>query len=221
MTHLTLKIHGTHCASCQILVERRLIKIAGVATVDCDYSSGKTKVTGHIAADRLTDFQTALQDTKYQVSLWPEQMTVADSKKRGYLIAGAALIIMLAIFLVLKKLNWSPANLDVSNNLTLGAIFLTGLVAAVSTCMATTGGLLLAVTARYNEQHPELTGWQRLRPQLYFNLGRVLSYGLLGAAIGYLGSLLALSPWATGLLTIIARLVMILLGFQLLNLFPT
>jgi sulfite exporter TauE/SafE len=60
-----------------------------------------------------------------------------------------------------------------------------------------------------------------MKPHLYFNAGRILSYTLLGGAIGALGSALTLSPEVNGVLTIIASLVMILLGLQMLKLLPS
>ncbi len=45
-------------------------------------------------------------------------------------------------------------------------VFLIGLVASISTCIAVTGGLLVAVAAKYHEASGALTGVQRLRPLL-------------------------------------------------------
>ena len=81
--------------------------------------------------------------------------------------------------------------------MTLGLVFLIGLVASVSSCMAVTGGLLVAAAATYNDNTPGLTGFQRLKPHLYFNAGRILSYTLLGGAIGAIGSALTLSQRPT------------------------
>jgi len=87
--------------------------------------------------------------------------------------------------------------------------------------MAVTGGLLVAVAARYGEAHAHLTGAQRLTPHLYFNAGRIVSYTLLGGAVGALGSTLTLSPRANGILIVAASAVMILLGLQMLKLGPS
>jgi len=90
----------------------------------------------------------------------------------------------------------------------------------VSSCIAVTGGLLVAVAAKYNEASTALTPMQRIRPHIYFNAGRILSYTLLGGAIGALGAALTLSPEINGVLTLVASAVMILLGLQMLRLLP-
>ena len=101
-----------------------------------------------------------------------------------------------------------------------GVVFLIGLFAAVSTCIAVVGGLLLAVAEKHNELHPELSGIQKFRPHIYFNAGRIVGYTAFGAAIGGLGSVISLSPQFNGYLTLLVSVVMLLLGFQLLHLFP-
>jgi sulfite exporter TauE/SafE len=84
-----------------------------------------------------------------------------------------------------------------------------------------TGGLLVAVAAKYNEATGNLTPMQGMKPHIYFNAGRILSYTLRGGVIGALGSALMLSPEVNGMLTLIASAVMILLGLQMLRLLPS
>ena len=101
-----------------------------------------------------------------------------------------------------------------------GLVLLLGLVASVSSCMAVTGGLLLAIAAKYNETHSDLSPRERLKPHLYFNIGRVVGYTVFGAAIGALGSALIPSPEINGMLMLAASAIMIVLGLHMLRLFP-
>src|SRR3954470_24332144 len=139
---------------------------------------------------------------------------------RDYVEIGAAFLIILAILLALGRFDLLPTHFGVSETMSYGLVFVIGLVASVSSCIAVTGGLLVAIAAKYNEAAANLTPMQRMKPHLYFNAGRILSYTLLGGAIGALGSALTLSPEVNGLLTLIASGVMILLGLQMLRLLP-
>src|SRR5882762_9377727 len=139
---------------------------------------------------------------------------------RDYAEIGAAFLIIVAVLLVLGQLNLLPNQFGVSETMSYGLVFVIGLVASVSSCIAVTGGLLVAVAAKYNEASTALTPVQRIKPHIYFNAGRILSYTLLGGAIGALGAALTLSPQVNGLLTIVASVVMILLGLQMLRLLP-
>jgi sulfite exporter TauE/SafE len=57
-------------------------------------------------------------------------------------------------------------------------------------------------------------------PHLYFNAGRMISYTGFGALIGALGASLSLSPALNAGLVLLASLVMVVLGLQMLKLIP-
>ena len=139
---------------------------------------------------------------------------------RDYAEIAAAFLIVIGILFALGQLDLLPKQFGVSETMSYGLVFVIGLVASVSSCIAVTGGLLVAVAAKYNETTASLTPMQRIKPHVYFNVGRILSYTLFGGAIGALGSALTLSPEITGVLTLIASAVMILLGLQMLKLLP-
>ena len=97
---------------------------------------------------------------------------------------------------------------------------LVGITAGFSTCMALVGGLVIGLSARYAENHQSATVVQRFKPHLFFNLGRIVTFFVLGGVIGSFGSLSKLDGTITGLLTIIIGFVMLILGLQLTELFP-
>ena len=145
---------------------------------------------------------------------------MTKNSSRDYIEIGAAFLIIVAVLLALGHLDLLPKQFGVSETMSYSLVFVIGLVASVSSCIAVTGGLLVAVAAKYTEASTVLTPVQRMRPHIYFNAGRILSYTLLGGAIGALGSALTLSPEINGVLTLVASAVMILLGLQILRLLP-
>ncbi len=221
---LQLKIHNMHCTSCEVLIERKFIKIPGVEKANVNHANGKAEVY-YTQEPKLHELQNALKEDGYSVSLWQDgnsdaQEGLHKNTQKDYLEIGAIVLTVTAAYLMLQQVDVVPKNIGISDNMSYGFVFLIGLVAALSTCMAVTGGLLLGVAAKYNQKYPTLAGFQKFKPHLYFNTGRVASYTLLGGAVGALGSVLTFSPKANGFMTILASLVMILLGFQLLKLFP-
>ena len=148
------------------------------------------------------------------------QANNATNSARDYAEIGAAFLIVVGVLFTLGQFDLLPKQFGLSTTMSYGLVFVIGLVASVSSCIAVTGGLLVAVAAKYNETTANLTPMRRMKPLIYFNGGRVLSYTLLGGVIGALGSALTLSPGVTGALTIIASTVMILLGLQMLKLLP-
>jgi sulfite exporter TauE/SafE len=86
--------------------------------------------------------------------------------------------------------------------------------------MAVTGGLLLALAAKYNEAMAVRSAAARVVPHVLFNAGRVISYTLFGAAIGLAGSALTLTGTVAATITIAASVLMIAIGAQMLGVLP-
>lgn len=216
---MKVKVHGMHCGSCEVLVERNFKKLPGIESVKVNHASGKAKVF-YTEEPNIEDLENTIKEHGYKVSHWNERHLVKhDDEKPDYLTIGGIVVIVVSAYLLLKRLNLIP-DIGVSDTMSLGFVFLIGLVASMSTCLAATGGLLIAIASKYKEKHPELTGKQAFRPHVYFNIGRVVSYTILGGLVGAIGSLFTLSPTMNGVLTIIIAVVMLLLGFQMLNIFP-
>lgn len=220
---VNLKIHGMHCSSCEVLIERKFRKIDGVEKVSVNHVNGKSEVICS-REPNLHEFNSLVKSDGYHVSLWQDRHHVAQTLEhkntwKDYLQIGSIFLCLVSAYYILKQFNLVP-NIGISERMSYGVIFLIGLVAAASTCIAVVGGLLLAVSEKYSELHPELTGAQKFRPHIYFNIGRVVGYMAFGGAVGGIGSVLTLSPQANGYLIVLISLVMLMLGFQLLHLFP-
>ncbi len=218
-----LKIHGMHCASCEILVERKLKKVYGIENVRVNHVSGEAEVV-YSHEPNISQLSNLLKEDGYYISSWDNRNNVSDivvdkNTVIDYLQIGWLFLVIVALYYIVKQFDFLP-NISISEHTNYGLIFLIGLFAAVSSCIAVVGGLLLAIAGKYNELHPDLTGIQKFKPHVYFNIGRVIGYTVFGAAVGALGSVLTLSPRANGYLMILVSVVMLMLGFQLLHLFP-
>lgn len=221
---LQLKIHGTHCASCEVLIEQKWKNLPGVKKVEVRHATGRATVFSSRDLS-LRDLEDVIKGNGYSISLWKDRHVSPQAAKHAntsedYMQIGAVVIIILNLYLILQSFGFLPNGLAIPTNMGYIFAFLIGLVASVSTCLAVTGGLLLASAAKYSEMYPNLTGYQKFKPAVYFNIGRVVSYTLLGGLVGLLGSAISLSAETTAVLSAMASLVMIILGFQMLNLFP-
>ena len=218
--HFTVK--GMTCSSCEVLIERGLKKVSGVEKVNVNRARETAEVE---CADAITveQLQEAVKDKGYQLldTAQPFSSKSFLLKNQDRLVEiGGMFLLMAGGYLLLKQLNFLPEGISVSENMGFGAAFLIGLVAAMSTCLAVAGGLLLSVAGKYNEKYPHLTGWQKFQPHISFNIGRIVSYTFLGGMVGLLGSVLTLSPQMTGILIILSSILMLIIGLQLLHIFP-
>lgn len=207
-----------HCRSCEILLERNIGRIEGVKKVRTNYKKG----TGEIEYDRELDWpaiERAVNAAGY--SLGKEDKKHFFSRNvMDYMELAASGMILLVIYLLLKEFGIFNLNVNTSTTPGLLGVLIVGLTAGVSTCMALIGGLVLGISSRHAEMHPEATVSQKFRPHIFFNLGRLISYVVLGGFIGLLGSALKLSSSVLGLLTMILGFVMLFLGLKLIEIFP-
>jgi sulfite exporter TauE/SafE/copper chaperone CopZ len=214
-TKTIIRISGMHCRSCEILTEDELLKIPGVTKADVNHGEGIAKIS-HSGDLDMQAVSAAVKRAGY---------SIGETKNRGpvnYSRAGLAFLLVAGLFLIIQKTGLLNISGNLSGNLSsLSVVFLIGLTAGVSTCMALVGGLVLAASAKFAQSHPEAPLIQKFIPHLYFNLGRIISFFILGGLIGLLGSVLRLSSSVLGILIIAVGLVMLVMGVQLVNIFPT
>ena len=211
-------IKGMHCRSCEILVEDELLKVAGVHKVNVSEKKGTAQIfyDGEVADEYI---EKAVHDCGYSIGKDSKSWVSKNPVDYEDLIkAGIALAF---VYFIAKGLGFFNISFGSTNDLTsLPVVFLVGLTAGLSTCMALVGGLVLGVSARFSEKHPYANLLQKLKPHLMFNSGRIFFFIIFGGLIGYFGSFLQLGPSSVGFLTILVGIVMLLLGLQTIGIFP-
>jgi uncharacterized protein len=221
MHEFRLRVGGMHCANCPVAIERKLRGLPQIRSVEANYRASSVLIR-HVGQLDLASLQEAVAEDGYTLATWHGSDASGGVRGgRDYLEIGGAFLVLIAIMLLVTRFDLYPRGFAVSDTTSYGVVFLIGLVASVSSCIAVTGGLLVAVAAKYNAGHKHLSDAQRLVPHIYFNAGRLISYTLLGGAVGALGSTLTLSPEVNGGLTIAASAVMIVLGLQMLGFLPS
>ncbi len=120
-------------------------------------------------------------------------------------------LLLLGIF-YLTVSNYSFFNFKVSgyNFSNILTPLLIGIAAGFSTCFGMVGGLVLGISTRH----------RGLKTQIFFNLGRVIAFLILGGLIGLFGTIFQLSVPLLSLITLFIGIVMTFMGVQLTNLFP-
>lgn len=206
-------ISGMTCTSCEVIIERKLKKIDGVVNVNVHHSQGICDVTTAGKELKRSDVEQALSGTEYE--LVDKNSAIHKRIDAKQLLTIGVTVVLL--YIVLSTFGLFSIDTAVGATLSYGAIFGIGLVASVSSCVAVVGGLVLTFTATVKKSNPQATRWQLFRAHLFFNSGRLLSYFLLGGVVAVIGSELSPSPRVTGLLSLLAALVMIFLALDLLG----
>lgn len=220
MNTKTVSIKGMHCRSCEILIEDELKGIKGVSSVDISHRTGSATI--HFEGKHLNhgDVVHAVKQAGYELGT-NEKLPFFSKNAQDYSELGMGVVVLSLVYFIAKELGIFNLNLVASNNFSsLPVVLLVGLTAGVSTCMALVGGLVLGVASRFAQEHPTASMKEKFTPHLYFNVGRVVSFFILGGIIGFIGSFFQMSPSFMGLMIILVGISMIYLGLQLTNIFP-
>ncbi len=220
MNRIVVPIEGMHCKSCELSIEEKIKQIPNVAKVSVSHVSNRAKIWFNDRKPAMTDIDKAVQDAGYSVAQnKPQKKTWLSHDPMTYFYVGCAAAIIVFVYVFAKDSGLANlASAVTGQSIAMSAVI--GLVAGLSSCMALIGGLVLALSASHSEAHPESTKLQNFRPHLFFNLGRILGFAVLGGLIGLIGGALQPSFRHMAILALLVGVVMILLGLKLTEIFP-
>lgn len=217
----TYYVKGMHCAACEVLIEKKLLKIPGVKAVDASTANGRAVVEyeGEKPAlnalndifrkDNYTFFDSLITSTQGET----KEASQANSTLFGFAIA----IGIIAAFLLLDRMGISGL-FSITSTSSIFSFLGFGVLAGLSSCAALVGGMVLSLSKQWNEMYlPGDSSIKKSQPHILFNVGRILSYGIFGGILGLIGSRLALSFTVTAWLVVIVSLLMVGLGLQMLG----
>ncbi len=215
MSEQSYKFHvkGMHCAACVLLTESELLEQGGITKAKASLADCSVEVSGDFGA---TSKETIAQNLS--AVLQPHGYSVLTEKPvekinwEDFKIAIPIAVAFIALFVLLQKLG--IVNLISSDKVTYGTAFVIGIIASLSSCMAVVGGLVLSMSASFAQSG------EKVKPQLLFHAGRLVSFFVLGGVIGAIGSAFALGATGVFILSVLIGLIMIILGLNLLDIFP-
>lgn len=206
-------IHGMHCDACVLLTESELQELPNITSVKSSLKNHSVEIVGDFGdktPEQIAEELTVLvRSHGYTISV---EKQIVQKKWSEFKIAVPIAIGFIVLFIVLQKIGL--VNLVNSGNVTYGTAFMIGIIASLSSCMAVVGGLLLSMSATFAKEG------NTKKPQVMFHIGRIVSFFVLGGAIGAIGSAFTLNSSATFILSFVIGIVMLILGINLLDTFP-
>lgn len=213
-THI-FHVSGTHCASCKIFIEDTLNEQHYIqdARVDLKKQVVEVKTDSNESPEDLARVLTS----KIQANGYVLSVEKISKDRQSDDVIWKALPIgfgILATFLLLQKSG--ILNLGIGGPATPITGFVIGLIASISSCLAIVGGLVLSLSAKISQDNVSDT-----KTFVLFHTGRLLSFALLGGILGAVGGAIGINFTLTSILGLVASLVMLLLGLNLVGVFAT
>jgi len=211
------QIGGMTCINCQNKIERKLRCTKGVEKFNTSYNTGKSEVIYKSEIISFEDIESIISSLDYVVI--SEEKLVHNNKTRTVGI----LIIIISLYFLLEQLgilNLLTPSQIANQNMGYGMIFVIGLLTSVH-CVAMCGGINLSqCIPRFSDKNENPGLSNTIRPAFLYNLGRVISYTIVGFLVGGLGSVIIFSNTTQGVLKLIAGVFMVIMGINMLNIFP-
>ncbi|MBU1130424.1 sulfite exporter TauE/SafE family protein, partial [Patescibacteria group bacterium] len=207
-------IKGMHCASCQILIEKKLLKLKNIKSVEVSTAKGEALIEYDNQKPTLQRLNRIFKREGYIFFDKPQEITNNFKPKEFFIILVIGLLIIIG-FIGLNKLGLSGL-INVNSKSSLPVFFMFGLMAGISSCATLVGGIILSMSKQWSQLYSDTDPfWEKIQPHLIFNAGRLISYGLLGAVLGIVGSKLNFSFNFGPILVIAVSVIMIFLAFQM------
>jgi len=212
----TYFVQGMHCASCEVLIEKKLSALKEVKSVEASADKGKVFIVYQGEKPNINRLNKIFKGENYL--FFDQPIRIAEQKQENsfFTIVGAALFIIIGFFLI--KNSGLTSLISVNSTSSLPMFFLLGLLAGVSTCAALVGGLVLSMSKQWAELYSEKNSTlEKIQPHLMFNIGRIVSYALFGGVIGAIGSKFQISLTFTSVLIVAVSVMMFFLSLQMLG----
>ena len=207
--NITLKVKGMSCTNCELRIERRLSSLKGIIKVKASYNKETVDITYDKKIISQNDIEKNIEELEYKV--------VKEQKPKINSQGICILVILIAIYIIFNHLGWlNIFNIfpSVEMGMSYGMLFIVGLLTSVH-CVAMCGGINISQSVASSKTDNKI--W---KTNLYYNIGRVASYTVIGGIVGALGSVISFNGIFKGIVAIIAGLAMVIMAINMLEIFP-
>ena len=214
-----LFIDGMTCVSCERLIENTLNNEKGTLKSSASYSKGTLEIYYDSEIIRLTEIIETIEKLDYKVINEQNPKNTSDV----YLKYAGIGIIIISLYVIIDRLGgFTILNIfpEAREGMGYSMLFIIGLLTSIH-CVVMCGGISLSQSAPLELiKENKKKKIDSIIPSIKYNLGRVISYTVVGGIVGALGQVVSFSGKTQGIIEIIAGVFMVIMGINMLNIFP-
>lgn len=209
MNKIFVKIEGIHCSHCEEKIKKKLKQNRKIKEVDIKRHIAEISYEGKLKNQEIIN---AIHEIDYETK--NEFISTSRKSLDDTIQLKEFLIILIGIVLLVSGLklifgfnifNMIPT---IDSSITYGMLVITGLLTSIH-CISMCGAInLVAVMSKQKRS---------LKRPILYNMGRVLSYTLVGGIVGFIGSVLSISNVATGIVILLAAILMFVMSLYMLG----
>jgi sulfite exporter TauE/SafE/copper chaperone CopZ len=208
----TINIAGMTCPGCENKIENALNKKSGVVQVKANYAMENAIITYDPSLVELQLLIDMVEAMNYKVRINKN----VNNHIRNISIT-TFLFLAIVIIISLARNYYTFSIDDLSANTSYALLIVVGLFTSLH-CVFMCGGINVSVCTNYILKSDEK--YTRLKPNFLYNLGRIISYTVIGGILGAFSSIIELTPLVRDIVSIIAGSFMIIMAINLVGVFP-
>lgn len=218
---VTLHISQMTCINCKNKIEKTLDNIQGIGNITVSYEKGIAYIEYDDDIIQIKKILANLDEIGYPATL------SSDNVKTDFIKIICIFIIITTLYIILSTtgiLNMLVPSKLADSSMGYGMLLIIGLITSVH-CVAMCGGINLSQSIEQNNNFSNNKSFF-FSPSFIYNIGRVLSYTIIGFIMGFAGLLIGgdasigFSLFFQGILKIIAGIFMVIMEINILGLFP-
>ena len=192
-----IKIYEMTCTSCENRVEKAVRQLEGIIYAKASYSGQYMEIEYDDELCSMNNIKDAVKNAGY-----------STEGSKDYKFMG---ILIIAVGIVLLGLKTGGFDMEAKlANASYAVLFVVGVLTSLH-CVGMCGGIMLSQSLSKESKNK----FEAVQPALLYNIGRVISYTILGGAIGALGSVFTLSIATKAAVQIFAGVFMIIMGLNM------
>lgn len=199
-----------HCARCKTTLEKNLLKIKNIKEVEIASSSACLTYINTLNKKSIIDCVNKLgYYTKEEYITENKETLEQNIKLKEFIIILITIVIILTISYKILGFNIFNMIPTIDSKLTYGMLFITGLLTSFH-CISMCGAINMVAVINQNTN-------KRLKSPIFYNLGRIISYTLLGAFTGLIGNIISISKTVMGIIIIMSAIIMFFMSLNMLG----
>ena len=208
--YIYVKIDGISCDNCRNKIKNELLKISEVNEVNITKNIAKITYIDKIDKEEIIK---TINNLGYLTknSYISQNINDIDNniKLKEFMLILSIIIFIIYMLRIILGINIFNVIPSIDNNLSYGMLFITGLLTSIH-CISMCGAINIVAT--YNKENKF-----SIKKPLLYNIGRIISYTIIGGLIGLIGNIITVNDTINGIIIILTSLVMILMSLNMMN----
>lgn len=208
MPKIYVKIDGMHCSHCESVIKNNLLSINNIKDVSFYNYIACITYSGYLSKKRIIK---TINDSGYITSNEYISNNINELKDniKLYEFILISLCIVILFFILYKIFGYNIFNVipEIDSSVSYSMLFVIGLLTSIH-CISMCGAINLMSA---------VGGKNSIKRPLLYNVGRVLSYTIIGGVVGLLGGVIYFNDTISGIIILISAIIMFLMALNMLG----